>query len=566
MFRRFKGTVTLSGAISLTGAVSLASAVSLGACSGDAVYVAERTPAAAAEVCDSTSNANGSEPCFIDPGLDEKSPQLFLEKSSARERAPRWIYPLADSVHPPNLQLLSFHFERGSAAHEVFELAVRGKNATRVLYLPCFGAGRLGCVYQAPEKFWRDTATIFAGETVRLELRAAGSSGPSEAAVEEITIAPAPVLGGLYFWSADLRGLYRLVIGSRQAVPYIAPRTSENPDACSGCHSVSRDGGTVAFTRGQAEEAEDIYDNAAFNGYLNVSGVLTPNEPFIAPRPGAESDSAMMALSSNGSRVVSAFDYILRLRDVESGDEIDTFVGQSGKSAFFPEWSPSDDALVVTLSSKPDSEIAVRSGSIATIEMGENGFGSVTEIVPEEPGTAHYYPTWSPDGEWIAFVSGPGGPADVDKSYYQPESRLRLVRRSGGPVYEMKNATGRGDQTATWPKFAPFQQCPDASDSCASGERIFFLTFSSRRDFGLRLTSADGASAVSQLWLSAVDLRRLQGDAADPSLPPLWLPYQSTETPNHLGFWTEALRCNDRLPCDRYDRCDEDGKCRVVIR
>jgi len=312
-----------------------------------------------------------------------------------------------------------------------------------------------------------------------------------------------------------------------------------------------------------------VEDNAAFAGWLRVSRVTSMDEPILATPPTEESDSAMMALSSDGSLVVVAYqdelEYRLVLRDTATGELLDEF-SADGQVAMFPEFSPDSSSLVITLAASLDSEIAVRDGNISILTIDERRFGQVTEVVPALPETAHFYPTWSPDGEWIAFVSGPGRPAEQDpaaKSYDQRDSRLWLVHRSGGTAYELKAASGPLHSTSTWPKFSPFVQCAEGGTDCPEAERTYFLTFSSRRDYGILAPSADGVSASSQLWLAAIDLRLL--GTGDPSLPPIWLPYQNEKAANHLGFWTEALKCNERVPCSLGTECIS-GNCVVLVK
>src|SRR4029079_12273478 len=90
------------------------------------------------------------------------------------------------------------------------------------------------------------------------------------------------------------------------------------------------------------------------------------------------------------------------------------------------------------------------------------------------------------------------------------------------------------NKTSSWPKFAPFVQ--------ASGS-LMFLTFNSKIDYGFRLPNSTRApdKMEAQLWLSAIDLARL--GSGDPSLPPVWLPFQDVTQRNHLGFWTEQVDC-----------------------
>jgi len=118
-------------------------------------------------------------------------------------------------------------------------------------------------------------------------------------------------------------------------------------------------------------------------------------------------------------------------------------------------------------------------------------------------------------------------------SYNQAKARLRLVSRTGGTMYELGNATQGAGHTSTWPKFAPFVQ--------AAGN-IMFLTFNSKIDYGfLLVNSIRAAGGLPQLWMSAIDLRKLP--SGDPSLPPVWLPFQDVAQQNHLGFWTEQVGC-----------------------
>jgi len=61
--------------------------------------------------------------------------------------------------------------------------------------------------------------------------------------------------------------------------------------------------------------------------------------------------------------------------------------------------------------------------------------------------------------------------------------------------------------------------------------------------------------ARPQLWLAAVDLRRL--GEGDPSWAPVWLPFQEVSQNNHLPFWTEALGCTQNAECGEGATCKD---------
>jgi hypothetical protein len=97
----------------------------------------------------------------------------------------------------------------------------------------------------------------------------------------------------------------------------------------------------------------------------------------------------------------------------------------------------------------------------------------------------------------------------------------------------------------SWPKFAPFI-------SHFQGKTIFWLTFSTRRDYGLRLlNSKSGDKGVAQVWMVAVSPDRLRS-AGDVGYPGFWLPFQDLSTGNHIAQWTQDVQRQG---------CSSDGQC-----
>jgi WD40-like Beta Propeller Repeat len=343
------------------------------------------------------------------------------------------------------------------------------------------------------------------------------------------------------------------------------PNTPTNEHQCGACHSVSQDGSTIAFT---ARDKDD--GPGQRSGSLIVKLTARPDTQLIAPSAPDIYDSSMMALTSGGKRVLVAYNDRLDLRSAEAvepykiGQVITSLTADDlgGKAGFFPEFSPNDDAVVLTLSDDADSAIAVRSGDIAALDfdMDKSRFSNLRVVVPGTPSEFHFYPTWSPDGRYIAFASAPretGEDGFPRKSYDQKQARLRLVKREGGHVYELKNATVQEGSWSTYPKFAPWQ----------SGT-LMFLTFNSKINYGLVLDNAGmatDAQRVAQLWMSAIDVDKLP---ADPSSAPVWLPFQDASTPGHLGLWTKEVKCRTDLGgsgCDFGQICEAKTNTCVVV-
>lgn len=517
--------------------------------------------------------------CQLEQGAPADAGSWFFNPEAQLGAAPEIVYPLAASVHPQDLGELTLQFLRGRSDFQLFRVRVQDAEGGGAydFFTPCLALGADGCRYLLKGDTWDAARAELVGRAVEISVTGVtardGVQKSSEALLVSIT--PSALRNkGFYYWTSvplysgvpgeQETGIFRLPFGAARAEPFIMPNSETNDRQCGACHSVSRDGSTIAFTaRNYDGEADQR------SGVLVASATARPDEPFIRPPLDATYDSSMMALSSDGTRVLVAYDDKLVLRSVEpgsAGEEIAVLSSADldGKIGYFPEFSRDDDAVVLTLSDQPDSAIAVQSGDIAVIEvdLDDFSFGEPTVIVPGSEDEFHFYPTWSPDSRFVAFASAPRGLGEdgyARKSYDQKKARLRLVRREGGDVYELTQATHQLDRWSTFPKFAPDEH-----------GGLMFLTFNSKMSYGLLLDNdgqAGDSARIAQLWMSAIDVTKLPDD---PSSPPIWLPFQDATQSSHLGIWTSEVKCRTDVGgsgCDTGQECDRQTKtCRVVVK
>lgn len=506
--------------------------------------------------------------------------------------APSLVYPLAGSMHPNNLGKIEFHWKRGRPEDSLYRIDITGDTQAFQLFVTCDTTDVTvanACAYQLPRAEWLDLGKRFHGGSVKASIASASPGGSSTARSPaiELFFSPEPVLGGLYYWSLTKQGIMRATFGSDQAELFIAPNSPTNDFACAGCHSVSRNGKVIAFTA----SADVKYPGMG----VQVAPTDDPAAPMLQPKkgvspagagyprtPGQEEPQTQfgqnVALNPDGSIAAvngARFDGVppgeqwFELRDTKTGMPLTTPAGTPAQwiigdplfgpqqLAILPEWSPNGKAIATTLMNRQSGCGWTFFSCYSTIAILPVLGTSIAAAQPLVKWTTtdpmfHFYPSWSPAGDYVAFVSAPAGASDKGSSD-NLNAVLRMVPAKGGPhacpgpqCYELTNATqysvadamaGKG-KGSTWPKFTPFAQ--------ADG-KVLFVSFSSQIDYGVK------SSERAQLWMAAIDLDKL--GAGDPSFAPIWLPHQDAADENFTPYWTEIL------PCD----VDEKGGCKGCV-
>jgi hypothetical protein len=264
----------------------------------------------------------------------------------------------------------------------------------------------------------------------------------------------------------------------------------------------------------------------------------------------------------------------------------------SGTRPTMPDWSADGASLVYVVpkavgnwdSGQRTDDDHVFGGSIYSAPFSPvAGAGAPTGLVTSQ-GENNYYPAFSPDSP-SSLVLFDRAPLDMsvgtlagckgmppfaqcpNDSFSNPAARMMLVRATPGstPV-DLQHANGSSTSLAlafsnSYPRWVPVVQT-------YKGKTLMWITFSSTRDYGLRLTNqrndlhqcypgdslewpgSTHHAVISttqcqqpQIWMAPVvlDSSGLTAGApgADPSGVAFWIPSQDPTTHSHMATWSQ---------------------------
>lgn len=476
-----------------------------------------------------------------DPLMPDNIPERF-EMAQPGISPPTLVYPSSNVMVPSNLGSIEFHFLPGGT-NDIFAVDFVGDLQQIRFYTYCRDVFN-GCYFAPNADAWsllldagRGQAPLYysvTGIDSSLQTPLASTSDS-----RTIGFSFYDVQGGLYYWAASSGAVMRYDFGLAGQYPERFLDTAQTgATECVGCHALSRDGSLIAVGLDIPGPAEvETYVVATRERMWNVGGALGGGANFFTYSP----DNSALILSNGIS---------MSMHDAQTGDH----VADISTRGTMPDWSPDGQHLIYTRPVEPVqcpvpqfcSAVSVNQGELVLTDTAT--WQTTDVLVPSTSEQNNYYPSFSPDSEWIVYNQTLMG-----SSYDAQDARIWAVHRSGGPPLQLHQASPEpgGD---SWPKWSPFV------DEYYDGQ-LMWLTFSSTRDYGLR------TSMPTQVWMVAFDPARANA-GLDPSFAAFWLPFQNPLSSNHIAQWVEQI---DRMPCDAPEDCPtgeicEQGFCRPDIQ
>ncbi len=451
-------------------------------------------------------------------------------------------YPPADTVMPRNLDDFEVHWS-DTYSNNVFEVSLTTDLADVRVYVPA-GNG-LPDVNGVSVTSWTAfqpnewLAAVGLESTVTYKVRGVNTNTDSKIAAappQTVQLSNQMMDGGLYYWASTsvtgATGIFRYDMheppwpATRATKPEPFLTTAETNHPCVACHVLSRDGTKVAVT----------YEDTTTPG----PGTLVDVQSFVKTKvvPPDAGSWNFGTFTPDNAQFLSVEHGVLVVRDVETQTVVATMTTTPAMAwVTQPDLSPDGKKLVYVRPALAGTDFDFKVGQIYVRSYDEatRTFGPEQQLLSD--GTNNFFPSWSPDSNWIAFNKT----SAADSSYDDNATSAWVIKADGSqPQIALANANQGPGLTNSAVRWAPFSQTFGTAN-----EPMFWLTMSSKRDFGVRLRNTGLAqrglgARRAQLWMTAFfPVQAAQGQ--DPSAPAFRLPFQDLGSSNQTAQWTEHV-------------------------
>ena len=415
--------------------------------------------------------------------------------------SPAIVYPSANTMFPRNIYKILFNFT-GGTGNDLYRIEFKSATLNLSVYTKATS-------WTPTQEQWGYIANTNAGSKATLTIYATKQASPGtvyRSNPQDLYFSKNSVDGAIYYWSTTVAGVRRATVSDAAPTDFLTPAQTGK---CVACHTVSRNGARVGAVIGGSS-----------------LGVYEVKDRSTVINPSTNIQESWTTFNPDNSRIVTANKGVLTLRNGDSGASLGNLALGTNKFGTMPDWSP-DGKLLTFAYSATNKDRGVSGSSIATMQFSSDGFANLKVIVQSSGNSdSKYYPTFSPDSKWIAFVSASGGNSDNNNL-----ATLMIVPADGSAapiavgqantIVNNQTLTGNAAQVAnTMPTWAPTQP----------GDTMF-LAFTSIRAYA----NVYAYNKYKQMWVAGIDPAKLPGQ--DPSYPAFRLPFQGDTENSHRPYW-----------------------------
>jgi hypothetical protein len=443
---------------------------------------------------------------------------MFDNATENAVNAPTIAYPANNVILPPNLGQFDVHWQPGSG-NNLFEISLT--NTYVDLRIHKAGSGPSYSFFLPAE--WTSVASAATDLTLTVAgMNTAQPATKSTSMPETIGTTNETVQGGLYYWTTSPpQGIFRYDMSTPGTPPSSFFPTNMAPGGgtnCVGCHTLSKDGTKIAMTIDSGDGR-----GAEFN--VGDRSILIP----------FDTNAQMWNFATynvDATKLLTLSQGQMQLRDAMGGAILVPSIPNMAGDATHPEISPDGTQLANVETTQRLYDFQVTGGTIVTRPFNDasNTFGPIKVLVANATNAANFYPSYSPDGQWILFTRTAGN------SYSDATAEVWVVKSDGSaPPIRLANADATMGFTNSWARWTPFVQ-----SYTASHQTLFYITFSSERQFGVRTLTQGSFGADKQIWMAPFFPDKANANM-DPSGPAFRMPFQDFATSNHIAQWTQAV-------------------------